>query len=117
VNNVEAIDYTISDWIDDNDVCISRRSSEFPRLTHKFTHHFSSQKPWGHISDPVRLDFLQSDNPLEVKPGIWYYGGIEGVDHLDMCGFPEHLTPLRTLLGIEFRYELWRRLFIRLKQL
>ena len=62
MNNVEAIDYSISDWIDDNDVCISRKASEFPRLTHRFTNHFSDSKPWGDVSDPVRLDFLATDH-------------------------------------------------------
>ena len=116
-NNIEGIDYSIIDWIEDNDVCISRKSSEFPRLTQNFNDHFSLEKPWGSLSDPVKLDFLSSHLDQNVRPGIWYYGGIEGVDHLDICGFPEHLTPLRTLMGTEFRYELWRRIFIRLKLL
>jgi hypothetical protein len=33
MNNLEQIDYAVSDWIADNDVCISRASQEFPRMT------------------------------------------------------------------------------------
>lgn len=56
MNNLESVDYTVIDWgIKDNDVCISRRSSEFPRLTKKFLTHFD-EKPWG-IRNPQKLDF------------------------------------------------------------
>ena len=119
MNNIEQIDYAISDWIDDNDVCISRRSSEFPRMTPTFTSHLSPIKPWGEVSDPVHIDIL--DHPFfnisHFRPGVWYYGGIGGTDHLDLCGFSEFLSPLRTLLGSEFRFDTWRVLFIRLKML
>jgi hypothetical protein len=40
MNNVNAIDYANKDWIEDNDFCISRKSSEFPRLSNKYTNYF-----------------------------------------------------------------------------
>jgi hypothetical protein len=48
---------------------------------------------------------------------VWYYGGISGSDHLDLCGFPATLSPLRTIINEEYRYEMWRNCFIRLKML
>lgn len=33
MNNIGSIDYANSDWIDDNDFCIARKCSEFPRIT------------------------------------------------------------------------------------
>ena len=53
----------------------------------------------------------------KYEPGIWYYGGIPGSDHLDLCGFPMHLSPIRTLMGIEYRQESWRTAFARVKML
>jgi hypothetical protein len=53
----------------------------------------------------------------DIEKGVWYYGGIGGVDHLDYCGIPDNLGPLRTVLNIEFRYEIWRKIFQRIKLL
>lgn len=118
MNNVEAIDFTMQDWIKDNDVCISRRASEFPRMNTDFQNHFSRDRPWGE-QDPVQFDVL--DHPIHhissLKPGVWYYGGIPGTDHLDLCGFPETFSPFRTLIEEEFRHEVWRTIFIRAKML
>ena len=36
MNNVGAIDYAVGDWLDDNDFCLSRKASEYPRLTPTF---------------------------------------------------------------------------------
>ena len=51
------------------------------------------------------------------KPGIWYYGGISEADHLDLCGLPDTLSIPRTVMGIEYRYEVWRLIYMRLKML
>ena len=119
MNNIQSIDYSVNDWIEDNDVCISRRSCEFPRHTTYYKDLFSDKKPWGDISNPILIDFF--DEPLFskefIKPGVWYYGGIPISDHLDLCGFPEHLTYFRTLIRDEYRYEIWRLIFIRLRML
>jgi hypothetical protein len=56
MNDLESIDYAIKDWIEDNDVCISRKSSEFPRLNTMHTNLLSDHRPWGNIHDPVLLD-------------------------------------------------------------
>jgi hypothetical protein len=78
MNNVGSIDYANSDWVDDNDFCIARKSSEYPRLATNFKSHFDKDKPWGMTEDPIVFD--PKDNPIfqknEVKPGVWYYGGI-----------------------------------------
>jgi hypothetical protein len=50
-------------------------------------------------------------------PGVWYYGGLPGSDHLDLCGFPTTLAPLRTHARIEYRYEVWRQIYGRVKML
>lgn len=52
MNNIGAIDYANSDFTDDNDVCISRRSTEFPRMTPGFKSHFDKNKPWGDYDNP-----------------------------------------------------------------
>ena len=62
MNNVGSIDYANSDWVEDNDTCIARRCSEFPRLTNDFKSHFSKEKPWGNTEDPVVFD--PRDNPI-----------------------------------------------------
>jgi len=94
MNNVGSIDYVNKDWIEDNDFCIARRCSEFPRLSNNFKDHFSKDKPWGNKEDPVVFD--PKDNPIfqrdEIKPGVWYYGGIPQSDHLDLSGLPDYLT-------------------------
>ena len=117
MNNLEAIDYTINDWVEDNDVCISRRSTEFPRLTDAYQTYFSPEKPWGRFENPQLIDF--QEHPIHymqaIRPGVWYYGGLSGADHLDLCGFPEGFAFFRTLLDIEYRYEQWRLIFIRAK--
>lgn len=118
MNNLGSIDYTISEWLDDNDHCISRKGAEFPRITSFYNNKFDKEKPWGQhdpvLFDPMEDPFLQKD---EVKTGIWYYGGIPVSDHLDLCGMPELLSPLRKALGIEYRYEVWRKIYIRLRLL
>ncbi len=100
MNNLYAFDYAISDWTDDNDVCISRKSSEFPRFTSIYTNHFSKDTaPWG-SENPQHIDVF--DHPIynssSLRPGVWYFGGIPGTDHLDLCGFPPYLTLPRTFL-------------------
>ena len=62
MNNIGSIDYANSDWVEDNDTCIARRCSEFPRLATKFENHFSKNKPWGSTHDPVAFD--PQDNPI-----------------------------------------------------
>lgn len=62
MNNIEAIDYVNSDWTEDNDVCISRKSTEFPRLNMTFNNLFHVDKPWGLAGDPHIIDFY--DHPL-----------------------------------------------------
>eukprot|EP00347_Sterkiella_histriomuscorum_P016179 403354185 len=119
MNNVEAIDYVNKDWTEDNDVCISRKSTEFPRLNFNYSNLSHEDKPWGNQGDPQLIDFY--DHPIFtkdcLKPGIWYYGGIPKSDHLDLCGFPPKLSPIRTLLNTEYRMEIWRNIFIRVKML
>lgn len=119
MNNVEAIDYAVSDWVEDNDVCISRKSSEYPRLNMHHKSLFDDHRPWGNLLDPVLVDF--KEHPIftqnSYEPGVWYYGGIPGSDHLDLCGLPPIYEPLRTLLGIEYRTEMWRYIYLRLKML
>lgn len=65
------------------------------------------------------MDFME--HPIfakdHVKPGVWYYGGFPKSDHLDLCGFPHNLSPIRTLLNTEYRMEAWRNIYIRLKLL
>lgn len=94
MNNIGAIDYANKDWMEDNDTCISRRSSEFPRLANDFVSHFSKNKPWGNDETPIA--FNPKDNPVfqkdHMKPGVWYYGGIPESDHLDLSGLPDYLT-------------------------
>ena len=119
MNNVEAIDYANSDWIEDNDVLLSRASQEFPRHTTAYKTFFSPNKPWGPTGEPILFDVMEHPTLTKdiLKPGIWYYGSIPTTDHLDSCGIPPILSPFRTLTGQEFRYELWRTLFIRLRLL
>ena len=62
MNNIEAIDYAINDWIEDNDSCISRKSSEFPRISATFSTLFSKDKPFGNIHEPILVDF--KDHPI-----------------------------------------------------
>jgi hypothetical protein len=62
MNNLGSIDYANSDWIEDNDTCIARKCSEFPRLANDFKSHFSLKKPWGEKEDPVL--FNPRDNPI-----------------------------------------------------
>lgn len=52
-----------------------------------------------------------------MQAGVWYYGGLPRSDHLDLCGFPPTLSPIRTLLNTEYRMETWRCIFLRLKLL
>lgn len=60
MNNIEAIDYAVSDWTEDNDVCISRKSSEYPRLSkHHHTHFDASTAPWGQVHTPILMDFKE----------------------------------------------------------
>jgi hypothetical protein len=61
MNNIGSIDYVNSDWIDDNDSCIARRCTEFPRIRRDFNSHFEIEKPWG--KENPRL-FSPFDNPL-----------------------------------------------------
>ena len=53
MNNIEAIDYVNKDWTDDNDVCISRKSTEFPRMNLTFNSMIHPDKPWGPYDDPI----------------------------------------------------------------
>lgn len=57
MNNLESIDYVNKDWVDDNDVCISRKSTEYPRLNLDYKTFFSPNKPWGETDDPIQIDF------------------------------------------------------------
>lgn len=62
MNSIGAIDYVNKDEMEDNDTCIARRSSEFPRLANDFVSHFSKHKPWGDTEDPIAFD--PKDNPV-----------------------------------------------------
>ncbi|CDW85644.1 UNKNOWN [Stylonychia lemnae] len=120
MNNVDAADYVNKDWTEDNDFAIARKSSEFPRMTNDY-HSLLDQynKPWGHIGDPQIMDFIE--NPIfqkdYLRPGVWYFGGVPRSDHLDFCGIPPKLHPIRTLLGREYRIKIWRNIYSRLKML
>ena len=119
MNNFEAIDYANRDWTEDNDFCISRKASEYPRLSNKMTNLLSYNKPWGNIQDPVLIDPFDDPALMNkyLKKGVWYYGGIPGTDHLDYCGLPDYIAPLRKMIGIEFRYDFWRTTFMRIRML
>jgi len=52
-----------------------------------------------------------------LKPGVWYYCGVPRSDHLDLCGIPPKLHPFRSIVGREYRIELWRNIFSRVKML
>lgn len=62
MNNVGSIDYVNNDWIEDNDFCIARKCSEFPRLSKNFKSQFDKEKPWGNADHPVIFD--PKDNPI-----------------------------------------------------
>ncbi len=104
LNNLHAPDYSIQDFLIDNDVCISRKASEYP----------SGETKNQHIN-------LNNAHPMHyvrhIQKGIWYYDGLPESDHLDLCGFPMHVSGLRRLMGIEYRQEIWRRIFARVKML
>ena len=50
MNNFDSIDFVNKEWTEDNDFAISRKSSEFPRMTNNYKSLCDQiNKPWGHI--------------------------------------------------------------------
>jgi hypothetical protein len=59
MNNISAFDYVNSDYTDDNDFCIARASTEYPRITPSYKNKFDfNERPWGTKKDPIPIDFF-----------------------------------------------------------
>ena len=57
MNNLTALDYQNQHHVDDNDGILSRWSTEYPRLSMKYTSKARTQHaPWGQKSRPIRFD-------------------------------------------------------------
>jgi hypothetical protein len=56
MNNIDQIDFQNKDWTDDHDSLIPKHSQEFPRISENFTDRLHSAKPWGNLSDPIRVE-------------------------------------------------------------
>ena len=118
MNNVVALDYANYDHTTDNDGVLARFSTEFPRLAMNYKSKADSQNaPWGQKSKPVRFDCWQ-ESPLVLQHscanettlgghtferGIWYYSGLQLIDHHDLSGFENPWTAVETICGRETR--------------
>ena len=115
MNNLYHTDYCNKDWTYDNDAALSRYSTEFPRV-------FSEResKPYG-SENPESVD-LTNEHPWmqTYSKGKWYFDSVPLSDHQDACTVPPIASPLRCALPKwmgsrqEYRYKLWRNIFIRL---
>ena len=132
MNNVVSIDYANYDQTRDNDGVLSRWTTEFPRLSHHYVSKAHANKaPWGTKSRPVRFDCWQ-ETTLAVQhscerettlggqtfePGIWYYSGIEMIDHHDLSGLVNQWRQVETMLGRETRPQFYINTLNRLRML
>jgi len=117
MNNVGAFDWCNKDWTHDNDFALSRATQEFPRISKSKMNNFEGPELWG-TKSPKFFELVHSHPELmkdSIEPGVWHVSHIPGSDHLDCCGAPPFMSPFRVTLNREYRFRLWRTLFVRLK--
>ena len=91
----------------------------------------SKYAPWGQKSRPIRFDCWH-ESPLSLQHscdasttfggqtferGIWYYSGIEMIDHHDISGFENPWAAVETMAGRETRPQLFINTLNRLRML
>eukprot|EP00347_Sterkiella_histriomuscorum_P020360 403338107 len=118
MNNTQSFDYANKDLTDDSDMILPRWTQEFPKFASNYQDKFSQNKPWGQKSEPVYFDNeIDSRIQQSFDKGVWYYSSLQMSDHHDLAGFPNKFKVLQTILGREFRPQVYINIFNRLRTL
>jgi len=117
MNNISALDWCNKDWTFDNDFALSRVTQEFPRLAKSQLSHFDGPQLWGK-QEPRFIELIHNHPEVTkaaLKTGVWHVSHTPNTDHLDCCGAPPILSPFRVTFKREYRFLMWRTMFVRLK--
>ena len=132
MNNVTSLDYSNYTQTQDIDGVLNRWSTEYPRLSLRYQSKADeATAPWGNKSKPVRFDLWEESSLVRhhscanettlagraFERGVWYYSGLELIDHHDISGFENVWSPVETFLGRETRPQLLINTLNRLRSL